>query len=56
MKSTDYSISALSYGDKKLGEIRQRMQELKAMEQDMLRVKKKLTDRLAEREGKNQNV
>ena len=52
----DQIRSALSYGEKKLREIRQRMQELNTMEQDMLRVRKKLTDRLNELEGKSENV
>ena len=37
---------ALTYGDKKLGEIRNRMEELKAMEPDMVGVRQKLIDRL----------
>lgn len=41
---------ALTYGDQKLSEIRQRMQELKAMERDMKAVRQKLIDRLAELE------
>ena len=52
----DQIHNALSYGDKKLSEIRQQMQELKAMEQDMLQVRKKLIERLNELEGKNENV
>ena len=52
----DQIRSALSYGEKKLREIRQRMQELNTMEQDMLRVRKKLTDRLNELGGKSENV
>lgn len=41
---------ALTYGDQKLSEIRQRMQELKAMQRDMKAVRQKLIDRLAELE------
>lgn len=37
---------ALAYGDKKLGEIRNRMEELNAMERDMIRVRQRLIDRL----------
>ena len=56
INEVDQIHNALSYGDKKLREIRQRMQELKAMEQDMLRVRTKLTDRLSQLEGTNQHV
>ena len=42
--------NALTHGDQKLSEIRQRMQELKAMERDMKAVRQKLIDRLAELE------
>jgi len=45
---------ALSYGAKKLGEIRHRMEELKAMEQDMIRVRLKLIGRIEDiKKGKN---
>ena len=56
INEVDQIHTALSYGENKLREIRQRMQELKALEQDMLRVRKKLTDRLGQLEGTNQNV
>ena len=39
---------ALANGEKKLVDIRQRLEDLKALEADMLAVKKKLLDRLAE--------
>ena len=45
---------ALTYGVKKLVEIRHRMEELRAMERDLVRVRQKLTDRLGILEkGKN---
>ena len=56
INEVDQIHNALSYGNKKLREIRQRMQELKAMEQDMLRVRTKLIDRLSQLEGTNQHV
>ena len=52
----DQIRNALVYGDKKLCDIRRRIQELNAMEQDMLRVRKKLSHRLKEIEGKNIDV
>ena len=52
----DQIHTALSYGDKKLSDIRQRIQELKEMEQDMLRVRRKLTGRLKELEGEKTDV
>ena len=42
----DQIRSALRYGDRKLAEIRQRMEELKAMEQDMIGVRQRLITRL----------
>lgn len=42
--------NALVFGDKKIEEIRQRMQELNAMARDMTAVRQKLIDRLAELE------
>ena len=41
----DQILQALTYGAKKLEEIRHRMQELKAMEEDMLRIRQRLVDR-----------
>ena len=41
----DQIRQALTYGAKKLEEIRHRMQELKAMEEDMLRIRQRLVDR-----------
>jgi len=52
----DQIRNALAFGDRKLFEIRHHMRELESMKQDMLRVRKKLTDRLNELEGKNDNV
>jgi hypothetical protein len=46
----------LSYGDKKLSEIKHRMQELNAMEQDMKTVRKRLIDRLAKLEKGGNHV
>lgn len=53
---SDQIRNALSYGDRKLAEIRQRMQELKTMEADMIRVRKKLIGRLKELGGKTAHV
>ena len=47
---------ALRYGAKKLGEIRHRMEELKAMEQDIIRVRSKLIVRIADIEKGKRNV
>lgn len=47
---------ALSYGAKKLGEIRHRMEELKAMEQDLVSVRQRLVDRLETLEKENNDV
>jgi DNA-binding transcriptional MerR regulator len=52
----DQIRNALAYGDKKLGEIRNRMKELKDMEQDMIRVRHRLTNRLAELEKEKNDV
>ena len=56
INEVDQIHKALAYGDKKLSEIKQRMQELDALEQDMLQVRKKLIDRLKELEGKSEHV
>lgn len=40
--------ASLAYGDKKLREIRDRIEELEVMEQDLLTVKEKLLKRLAQ--------
>ena len=54
INESDQIRSALAYGDKKLGEIKKRMKELQEMEQDMIRVRHRLTARLADIEkGKN---
>jgi hypothetical protein len=37
---------SLNYGDRKLNEIRERIEELKLLEQDLLSVRKKLSSRL----------
>ena len=37
---------SLSYGDRKLNELRERIEELKLLEQDLLAVRKKLSSRL----------
>jgi DNA-binding transcriptional MerR regulator len=42
---------SLAYGEKKLMEIRQRIEELMLLEQDLLNVKKRLLKRLKELEG-----
>jgi len=42
---------SLSYGQKKLEEIRQRIEELELLEQDILSVREKLMKRLEELEG-----
>ena len=42
--------NALAYGNKKMVEIRQRMQELKSMERDIKAVRQKLINRLADLE------
>ena len=47
---------ALSYGAKKLGEIRHRMEELKAMEQDLVSVRQRLVDRLETLEKEKNDV
>ena len=47
---------ALRYGDKKLGEIKLRMEELKAMEQDMTEVRQKLIGRLETLEREKDDV
>ena len=52
----DQIRSALRYGDKKLGEIRQRMEELEAMEQDMTDVKQRLIGRLETLEREKDDV
>lgn len=52
----DQIRNALAYGDKKLREIRNRMKELKDMEQDMIRVRHRLTNRLAELEKEKNDV
>lgn len=49
----DQIKNALTYGDKKLTEIRRRMEELEAMEQEMDSIRRKLVDRLAELESGN---
>jgi DNA-binding transcriptional MerR regulator len=52
----DQIKSALRYGDKKLGEIRQRTEELKVMEQDMIGVRQKLIARLETLEREKDDV
>ena len=56
VNEVDQIRSALSYGDKKLSEIKHRMQELEAMEQDMKKIRKRLIDRLAELEKGERHV
>ena len=46
INESDQIRHALTYGTKKLGEIRHRMEELKAMEQDMVTIRQRLIDRL----------
>ncbi len=52
----DQIRSALIYGDKKLAEIRHRMEELKNMEQEMTKVWQRLVDRLGELEKEKNDV
>jgi len=52
----DQIRQALTYGAKKLEEIRHRMQELKAMEEDMLRISQRLVDRFETLEKGKTNV
>ena len=47
---------ALSDGEKKLADIRQRLEELKSLEADMLSVRRKLRDRLSELNKENGDV
>ena len=56
INEADQIRSALSYGDKKLSEIKHRMEELKAMEQDMKKVRQRLIDRLEKLEKGENNV
>jgi DNA-binding transcriptional MerR regulator len=39
---------SLAYGEKKLAEIRERIEELRLLEQDLLNVKERLTERLTQ--------
>ena len=39
---------SLAYGEKKLAEIRERIEELRLLEEDLLNVKERLTERLAQ--------
>jgi DNA-binding transcriptional MerR regulator len=43
---------SLAYGQEKLGEIHQRIEELRLLEQDILAVKEKLLERLAQMENR----
>ncbi len=47
--------TTLAYGEKKLMDIQNRMQELKLMQKEMLDLKEKLLDRLSELESSQQN-
>ncbi len=44
---------SLAYGQEKLQEINQRIEELRLLEQDILAVRQRLFDRLAQLEGRN---
>jgi DNA-binding transcriptional MerR regulator len=48
MGEVDQIKASLAYGERKLGEIRDRIQELRFLEQDLMSVKQKLLKRLAE--------
>lgn len=48
MEETEQLKKTLAYGDKKLKEIDERMEELKILKQDLLAVRRKILDRLSE--------
>ena len=56
INEVDQIRNALIYGDKKLAEIKHRREELKAMEDDMIRTRKRLIARLEELERGRKDV